>query len=111
MGLAADGNSGGFSVHAGDLAAGAGPVLDQQQRCARLAAAITGLMAQMAGSAGHPGLTGALVSASQAGAQSYAVAGGLYGHVAGGLRRSAGEYDRAEQAITAQARAVLESVW
>lgn len=111
MGLAAGGGSGGFSVRAGDLAAGSGQVLAQQQRCAQLATAITGLMAQMAGSAGHQGLASALVAASEAGVQTYAVAGGLYGHVAGGLRRSAGEYDRAEQAITAQARAVMESLW
>ena len=50
------------------------------------------------------------MTASQSGVQTYAVAGALYDHVADGLRRSAGEYDQAEQAITQQAQAVLTSL-
>ena len=107
MESAAGGGAGGFSVRADDLAAGSPQVLDQQQRCVQVAAAVAGLIAQMAGSAGHSGLTDALVTASQSGTRTYAVAGALYGHVAGGLRRSAGEYDRAEQAITSQAHAAM----
>ena len=110
MESAAGGGAGGFSVRAGDLAAGSPQVLDQQQRCKQVATAVTALIAQMAGSAGHPGLTGALLTAAQSGMQTYAVAGALYDHVADGLRRSAGAYDRAEQAITQHAQAVMTSL-
>ena len=72
---------------------------------------MTALIAQMAGSAGHQGLADALVTASQSGMQTYAVAGALYDHVASGLRRSADEYDRAEQAIIQQAQAAVMSPW
>jgi hypothetical protein len=111
MTLTAGAGSGGFSVRTGDLAAGSGQVLGQQQRCAQLAADVTALIAQMAGSTGHQGLTDALVTASQSGMQTYAVAGALYDHVASGLRRSADEYDRAEQAIIQQAQAAVMSPW
>lgn len=111
MDLTAGAGASGFSVRTGDLAAGSGQVLDQQQRCARLAAAVTALIAQMADTAGHPGLADALVTASQSGLQTYAVAGALYDHVAEGLRRSAAEYGRAEQANTQQAQAVMTSSW
>jgi hypothetical protein len=111
MTLTAGAGSGGFSVRTGDLAAGSGQVLGQQQRCAQLAADVTALIAQMAGSTGHQGLTDALVTASQSGMQTYAVAGALYDHVADGLQRSAAEYHRAEQAITQQAQAVMMSLW
>jgi hypothetical protein len=111
MELTEGAGGGGFSVRAGDLAAGSGQVLDQQQRCEQVATAVAGLIAQMAGAAGHPGLTGALVTASQSGVQTYAVAGALYDHVTDGLRRSASEYDQAEQAITQQAQAVMTSLW
>ena len=61
MELTEGAGGGGFSVRAGDLAAGSGQVLNQRQRCEQVATAVGGLIAQMAGAAGHPGLTGALV--------------------------------------------------
>ncbi len=112
MTFTADGaGGGGFSVRAGELAAGSGQVLGQQQRCEELASAVVALMAQMAGSAGHQGLADALVTASESGTRTYAVAGALYSHVADGLQRSAEEYDQAEQANIQQAQAVMAKLW
>lgn len=111
MTLMAAGASGGFSVRSGALVAGASQVLEQQQRCAQVATAVAGLIAQMAGSAGHQELADALVAASESGARAYTVGEALYERVADGLQNSAGEYDRAEQAATQQAQAVMGSLW
>ena len=92
----------GFTVRAGQLAAGRGQVTAQERRCEQVATAVVETIAQMAGAAGHPGLASALAGASETGTETFVVTGALYAHVARSLEQSAASYDRTEQAIIRQ---------
>jgi hypothetical protein len=91
--------AGGFTVRASELAAGSGQVTAQQNRWDQVASAVVEAIAQMAGAAGHPGLTSALVGASETGTETFLVAQGLYAHVSQGLEQSAANYNQTEQGI------------
>jgi hypothetical protein len=96
--------AGGFTVRASELAAGSGEVTAQQNRCDQVASAVVEAIAQMAGAAGHPGLTAALVGASETGTETFMVAQGLYVHVSNGLEQSAANYGQTDQGIVSQLR-------
>jgi hypothetical protein len=91
--------AGGFTVRAGELAAGSGEVTAQQNRFDQVASEVVGAIAEMAAAAGHPGLTAALVGASEAGTETFTVAQGLYVHVSQGLAQSAANYNQTEQGV------------
>lgn len=95
----------GFTVRAGELAAGGKSMSGLQDQSAKTASGVVSALSGMGQAAsGHAGLMAALVGAAETGTKTFLDIEAAYEHTSTGLAASAESYSRAEAQNTDKAR-------
>lgn len=96
--------SDGFTVRAGELAAGGKNVSSLSGTGEKIGAGVTKAISGMGEAAGHAGLAGALMGAAEQGMKTFLDIAAAFEHTSSSLAATAESYGQAEEENTSKAR-------